>query len=121
MEYRKAKKLERGDVVLPCKKDINGEEVLPHGDYLVERIDNVGKDIIITLDNGQQVNHKGCAHPPCIQSFGRQFYCSWFGMTDNIENTGLSYRQILRCGIVPRDLYDDYNNLSREEFNKKYL
>lgn len=121
MEYKKAKKLERGDVIEPCRKDINGREVLPHGNYLVERIDSVGKDIIITLDNGQQVNHKGCAHPPCIQSLGRQFYCSWFGMTDNIENTGLSYRQILRCGIVPRDLYGDYNNLSREEFNKKYL
>ncbi len=119
MVYKRAKELEIGDVIEPRNVDINGNFIVPHGNYLVKHIDDDGHEVIITLDNGQQVSHKLCNHPPYI--CGKTFYCSWFGETDNICKTGLSYRQILRCGIVPDELVKDFNKLSKEDFNKKYL
>ena len=100
MDYKKAKELKVGDVVNPRNKDINGKEVNPFGNYLVKEISEYGRNIIITLDNGQKITHKECNHPPvCCSS--RPFYCSWFGETTNILNTGLSRAQILGCGLKP--------------------
>lgn len=106
MEYKKAKELKVGDVVNPRLKDIYGKEIKPNGNYLVKDVNVYDKKVIITLDNGQEISHKECNHPPIICSDVKHpFYCSWFGETDNIQKTGLSREQIERCGIVPDPEY----------------
>lgn len=102
MEYTKAKDLKIGDVINPRNKDIYGIDIVPYGNYLVKDIEIDNKDVFITLDNGQIINHKDCNHPPITCCGGkRNFYCSWFGDTNDIRNTNLSDEQLKRCGILP--------------------
>ena len=104
MEYKKAITLQPGDIVAPRSTDINGVPVSPQGNYVVKSVQIQGRDVFITVDNGQVVNSKLCNSPTLKSSV--PFYCSWFGYSKDICDTGLSQETLERLGIEapPRGL-----------------
>ena len=98
MEYKDAKKLNVGDIINPRSVDINGKCIEPYGNYIIKAIDIQPKDIFITIDNGQIINHKQINLPILMGT--NEFYCSWFGYTKNICHTNLTKEQLERTGVM---------------------